>query len=250
MVMAAVVLDDPTTLSPDLLERANAFASEYRRAKDVDELLDAIPAFKCLVADTTTFLARHRVSVFHATKELEPGYFRRHGLRRLDLDAHWQWFLGVVRERAPHMERRFEAARTLWNAPFYGQQLSGREKRVCVTFTLSGLAAAASGIWRLVTFFGGEAIFWPVHEDAEWADCTTVLRELGAPVIVEAAVPAVDVSTSDEHLFAKTILGHCARQHSPAFNAVENEGFVPRDVHPSEIIAVHDARAVCPDAFD
>lgn len=193
---------------------------------------------------------RGHVSVFHATKEIEPGYFKSQGLRLLDLTEHWNWVVDVVNARIPQMARRFAAARSFWEDPFYADQRSCREGRLFVTFTMSGMAADASGIWRLVSFFGGEAIYWPLHEEDEWQDCVDVLRNLGDPVIVEAAIPACDVSTYGDDAFAKTILSRCAQRHNARFNAFDSEGIVLRALRPHEIVAAHDARRVCPDAFD
>ncbi|MFJ2572285.1 hypothetical protein ACIOYT_18005 [Streptomyces halstedii] len=88
-----------------------------------------------------------------------------------------------------------------------------REDQVCLTLSAAPQTHEVGGIHRLLTYWGGEAIYWRHCEGSP--ALATKLRSLGVPSVVTALL---DLATPDQerpsifpsliHVFVGTALGH------------------------------------------
>jgi hypothetical protein len=78
----SVRLDDVAVLPTDILARLRVVDSVFQAHEYIDSVVEK-PRVKPLVAELEEHLRRLPVRGYHCTREPEPGYFAREGLRLL-----------------------------------------------------------------------------------------------------------------------------------------------------------------------
>ena len=180
-------------------------------------------------------LARHSITAFHCTR-LHPGEIRllfEQGLVPLS-----QAFLE---------ERIANAVNDRYLTSFQAQEIlasmltdiAGRNGRTWLIFTQRTLADEES-LWRLFTFWGGEAIYVP-QQNKPLGD---LLKKIGTPCIVEAQVPIADIRTRYPvaELLIRCYLDHrgVEQPHDAEFEGNTRNGV--RAEHIRDIIERSDSR--------
>ncbi|AEN07976.1 hypothetical protein GA0115235_100939 [Streptomyces sp. DpondAA-F4a] len=147
-------------------------------------------------------LSDHLLRAQHCTRLLdhEADAIRAHGLRPLDLV--------LVDDRLNQAQERgylTDAERELLRSQSMvvpGRQKSGnREGQVCLTLSAEATSHNINGAWRLLSFWGGEAIYWQHCDDH--AGVAQRLRSLGRPALVTAYV---DLASPGRHLVFKSVV--------------------------------------------
>jgi hypothetical protein len=182
MIDATVIhVNDPGTWPGALLDHVEMRAREFEGTAEYTSDLGISPegedAFRRL------FSGRY-IRVFHATRLLdhECEAIRSSGLQRLTLN--------LVEERIVRaMELGLIAAgvgrKLLENHVFALGRAEFRASQVCFFVPENSLFEDPSGVWRLLSFWGGEAIYWAPADEPETA---IVLRSIGRPAIVAANI--------------------------------------------------------------
>lgn len=138
----------------------------------------------------------------HATRLLdhEADAIRAHGLRPLDAalvddrleQAHERGYLSDAEQEVLRSQSMVVAGR---------QRVASREDQVCLTLSAEATSHDINGVWRLLSFWGGEAIYWQHCDDAD--GIAQRLRCLGRPALVTAYV---DLASPGRHLVFKSVV--------------------------------------------
>ncbi|MFZ4283051.1 hypothetical protein [Streptomyces rhizosphaericola] len=208
-----VDVDVPVTWPAPLVGLVGELAEAARRLGHAPENyqdVDLVPYEDTALA----LLEGHLVRARHHTRLLdhEKDAIRSQGLRLLDarlvsdrLDqAHKLGYL---------TEAEHETLRTV-NETVPGQCVPGRrEGQVCLTLSAAAQLHHIHGIHRLLTYWGGEAIYWQHCEGSP--ALATKLRSLGVPSVVSALLDLAtpgrqrpSIFPSLVHVFVGKALGH------------------------------------------
>jgi hypothetical protein len=153
-------------------------------------------------AQILDLLGGHLLRAQHCTRLLdhEADAIRAHGLRPLDaalvddrLDqAHERGYLTAAEREVLRSQSMVAPGR---------QRMGNREGQVCLALSAEATSHDIGGAWRLLSFWGGEAIYWQHCDDP--ADLAQRLRCLGRPTLVTAYV---DLANPDRHLVFKSVV--------------------------------------------
>lgn len=230
----AIALDDENTWPSPLLslldeqiELLRAYEAEQRRIDRLCERdLDARcnpppnphkPKREVLLVDVNDLLGAATLVGYHCTRlvDEEANSIVSCGLTPLTPDL----VIGRVRRREDAGDLSADAATRLLSNHLADQR--GRTGMTWFIFTTASLRWEM-GVWRLFTHWGGEALYVCYERDPEMGE---LLRSLGVPCIVEAAVPVADIETfcSVGERLVRCYLHHrrVSTDHSPNM-----EGFV------------------------
>ena len=122
-----------------------------------------------------------------------------------------------------------------WDGYFHQNTGGAVGRNGLIWICLSRPGVSDDGTDKFFTFFGGEAIYWPLV-DGRYPCIAEKLRTIGQPVVVELAVPAIDL-----HFFqplARYVLSCHHKRLKPTVDRPEAEARLKRQVLPSEIIRV------------
>ncbi len=203
--MSVISIDDPSTWPTDVFERVEARASvlagttEHTLDLGIDPNEDV--EFRAVLTD-------HLLTVYHAT-------------RLLDHEIEWMWRDGLVPLSNELVRRRIEAARDsgyitandrdeLLRGNLFAadRRTASRENQVCFLLSRRTLDQNVSGIWHLLTTWGGEGIYLGrFSTDVE----AHLLRKLGSPAIVVAAIPLAEDS-QNHHVSPGVLKAFVGRQ--------------------------------------
>lgn len=147
-------------------------------------------------------LRGHLLRAQHATRLLdhEANAIRAHGLRPLDV-ALVDDRLNQARERGYLTDAEQEVLRSQSMVVPGRRDLGNREGQVCLTLSAEATSHDINGAWRLLSFWGGEAIYWQHCDDH--AGVAQRLRSLGRPALVTAYV---DLASPGRHLVFKSVV--------------------------------------------
>ncbi|UXY24937.1 hypothetical protein N8I84_41590 (plasmid) [Streptomyces cynarae] len=147
-------------------------------------------------------LRGHLLRAQHCTRLLdhEADAIRAHGLRPLDVtlvddrlnQAHERGYLTAAEREVLRSQSMVVPGR---------QRLGNREDQVCLTLSAEATSHDINGVWRLLSFWGGEAIYWRHCDDH--AGVAQRLRSLGRPTLVTAYV---DLASPGRHLVFKSVV--------------------------------------------
>ncbi|MFJ5105214.1 hypothetical protein [Streptomyces sp. NPDC088554] len=153
-------------------------------------------------AQILALLRGHLLRAQHCTRLLdhEAHAIRAHGLRPLDaalvddrLDqAHERGYLTAAEREVLRSQSMVAPGR---------QRMGIREGQVCLTLSAEATSHDIGGAWRLLSFWGGEAIYWQHCDDP--AGLAQRLRCLGRPTLVTAYV---DLASPGRHLVFKSVV--------------------------------------------
>lgn len=159
--------------------RAWEFDLPGKAAKSYDQSMDRL----CDV------LQSYQVRGWHCTK-LTPEEIlevRSNGLRVLSL--------ALAEQKVDALVRAGRLTPSWRDALLQESRASDENRRGMVWFCFfKPRYAGESGISRLLSHWGGEALYWAFEDDAEIGP---VLREIGIPAVVEADVPVSDLRSAD-----------------------------------------------------
>lgn len=180
--MPAIYVDDPSTWPAPL--RAAVLDAAASLCGTTEYCLDLKPTDAGLwhICDG---LGSVTVTVFHATRLLphELADIQANGLQLLTSDLLGRKLDGAVAAGALTPDA---AAKLLRDArPL--NATARRHDQVCASATGRGFRDDIGGSWRLVTYWGGEALSM-AHERE---DIDGLLRTLGTPTILEFTIPAL-----------------------------------------------------------
>ncbi|MGW3312086.1 hypothetical protein ACWDG9_36510 [Streptomyces sp. NPDC001073] len=194
-----VDVDDPRTWPPALADLIHKIADAAEPAEpDLYVDLDLHDR----ESEVHDLLRGHLLRAHHATRLLdhEATAIRDHGLRLLDaalvenrLDqAHEHGYLTEADRETLHAQSMVAPEK---------RNLGRREGQVCLTLSAEAISHDVSGVWRLLTFWGGEAIYWHHCDDGE--GIAPRLRALGRPALVTAYV---DLASPGTHSVFKSVI--------------------------------------------
>lgn len=140
-------------------------------------------------------LAGSLVRAHHCTRLLdyEADAIRAQGLRMLDTELLTDR-IRQAQEQAlitPAQRERFEAYNGL--SP-KARRMGRREGQVCLTLSTGAMLHHSDGAYRLLSYWGGEALYAYFEKDP---DLAPTLRSLGRPTLITALI---DLSDPDQHL--------------------------------------------------
>jgi hypothetical protein len=180
--MRPLRLDDPASLPPSFAAKLADFDQVFQRCEYADILADD-RGLRRLGDELETYLRTQPIYAYHCSREPEPGYFHKHGLRLTNLQTHQEEFLARFGERFTSGE--IADMREAWRRHFVqGGQVKYREGMIW--FCLTRETAYSSGTEVFFKYFGGEAVFMPLKRHPTIAK---KLSQIGAPVVVEVRLP-------------------------------------------------------------
>ncbi|MCX5097492.1 hypothetical protein OOK36_54530 [Streptomyces sp. NBC_00365] len=138
-------------------------------------------------AQVLGLLRGHLLRTQHATRLLdhEADAIRAHGLRPLDV-ALVDDRLNQAHERGLLTDAEREVLRSQSMVVPERKKWGNREDQVCLTLSAEATSHDINGVWRLLSFWGGEAIYWQHCDDHDGV--AQKLRSLGRPALVTACV--------------------------------------------------------------
>ncbi|MEU1601148.1 hypothetical protein ABZ468_52820 [Streptomyces sp. NPDC005708] len=147
-------------------------------------------------------LRGHLLRAQHGTRLLdhEAHAIRSHGLRPLDL-ALVDDRLNQAHERGYLTSNEREALRSQSMVVPGRRKFGDREDQVCLTLSAEATYHDINGVWRPLSFWGGEAIYWRHCDDS--TGVAQKLRSLGRPALVTAYV---DLASPGRHLVFKSVI--------------------------------------------
>jgi len=196
------------------------------------ENLIKVEPFRTIANELDIFIRKNRLLVYHCTKEPEEGYFQSQGLRILDLDQKQSEFLRRFGARFTSQE--LAELQEAWSSYFKGAQRTSRNGKIWFCFAPDQVVDE-SGTKYLFAYFGGEAVSMPIRDGISIAE---KLRAIGAPVVVETSVDPNDIHTFSQVPFAINSLSIFHQSVNPEATIHGREGYLSRNVSPSEIVAV------------
>jgi hypothetical protein len=174
--MRAIDLDDTGTWPADLwdhvLRRATDLRGTTQYTSDLEIGLDGDGRFDQIVSE-------HRLRAYHCTRLLphEVARIRAEGLRPLDEDLVTSRLDQALHHGAVTEDQHRELTGT---TVFRRRNANGRQSQVCAVVGRGPFDDEYSGLWRLLTTWGGEAIY-----DAHGrTPVEHYLSEVGTPSIV------------------------------------------------------------------
>lgn len=179
--MPPIYVEDASTWPAGLLRAVRSAADDLRGTASACVDLRPGDSHLWLIRDQLTHV---RPSVFHATRLLphELDDIATSGLRLMtrDLVEHKlkaAFDAGALTSaQSEHLLAEIE--------PLHGP--ARRADQACASATTRGFREDIHGVWRLLTYWGGEVIYWR-HGDDELG---VRLRTMGAPAVIELTVPA------------------------------------------------------------
>ncbi|MET8248684.1 hypothetical protein ABZV31_32440 [Streptomyces sp. NPDC005202] len=153
-------------------------------------------------AQILDLLGGHLLRAQHCTRLLdhEADAIRAHGLRPLDA-ALVDDRLNQAHERGYLTDAEREVLRSQSMVVPGRQRMSNREGQVCLTLSAEATSHDINGAWRLLSFWGGEAIYWQHCDEPD--GIAQRLRRLGRPTLVTAYV---DLASPGRHLVFKSVV--------------------------------------------
>lgn len=159
--MAPLKLDSveslPSPLRAQMLERRAVFEA----SRWLDDVLKD-PKVQMIELELEAYLRTRQVVGYHCTREPEPGYFKRHGLRALSLQEHQAWFLATHGHHFTSEER--EKIETAWDHYFVGQQVKARQGTLWFCLTAETVCDGTDALFK---YNGGEAVHKPLRDEPE-----------------------------------------------------------------------------------
>jgi len=125
-----------------------------------------------------------------------------------------------------------------WKAYFDTTQSRIRDGRVWFNFTLSALVNG--GADRLLTYFGGEAVYMPLTRDSEIA---SILRTIGEPLVVECALAPEKLHTFSELPWGTIWLSTYHATIKPDSVQWDVDAYLTERVPLNQITSIHIAEA-------
>ncbi|WP_314223571.1 hypothetical protein [Streptomyces zaehneri] len=156
-------------------------------------------------------LRGHLLRAQHATRLLDhdADAIRAHGLRLLDA-ALVDDRLNQAHERGYLTDAEREVLRSQSMVTSGRRKLGNREDQVCLTLSAEATSHDINGVWRLLSFWGGEAIYWRHCDDP--GGVAQKLSALGRPALVTAHLdlssPRHSVFKSVVHTFVGKAIGY------------------------------------------
>jgi hypothetical protein len=211
-----------------LREALTAHESLLRQTTSTETLVRG-GALTSVANALTEHLRGQRILGYHCTREPEPGYFARRGLRATNLDEHQEEFIRTLGHHFTPSELTY--MREQWLSYFDAGQKRGREGRLwaCLTRKL----ALSRGTERFSKAYGGEAIHMPLADDSS---AMKKLMKLGEPVVVEVALPGNQIRSFYE--MAWCALSYHHRRINPAAHPMESEACLLGGVSAEDVLAV------------
>jgi hypothetical protein len=196
---SVVDVDNPTTWPRPLADLIYTIADETEL--DEPELYVDL-ALEDREVQVLDLLRGRLLRAQHATRLLdhEADAIRAHGLRPLDValvddrlsQAHERGHLTDAEREVLHSQSMVVPGRKKWG---------NREHQVCLTLSAEATSHNINGVWRLLSFWGGEAIYWQHCDDH--VGVAQKLRSLGRPALVTAYV---DLAGPDRHPVFKSVV--------------------------------------------
>lgn len=190
---------------------------------DLDELENPLDARSC-------DLERFEVKGFHCTRAIRDDILSC-GLRRFSLEDRLAYLKERLLEHGIEEERvtRYESA---VRKDISGGQLTGRDGLICLSLNRR-VFEEEDGCDRLLSYFGGEAMFRVAHFSEEFKEVSYALQNMGEPLVVTASLKMSWIPEFQRFKVVKRLL----RQTMESC-----EVFISHDICPERIIEVRTFR--------
>lgn len=183
----ALRVDDLTSIPTELSARLHDLRQLFESYPFVENLLST-PALNRLAMELDEHLRSHWIRAYHCTKEPSEGHFRVQGLRVTNIAQHQAEFVAQFGDRFTAAE--LSEMNTSWHNYFVkGRQRELRDGQLWACLTRN-LILDDCGVDLFFSLYGGEAISMPFDDHPT---ITPKLRSIGRPVVVEVAVPGVNL---------------------------------------------------------
>lgn len=226
---APLRLDSLDSLPLEFKHRLEPYRHDFERYEHLETVLRN-KRVKRIAEELSEYLRKQDIRAYHCTKEPYADFFEKRGLRLTDIRSHQEEFLHELSDIFTPDELNF--MKSAWADYFTPFNLKHRNNRIwmCLTKRL----ANNSGTEPFFTYYGGEAIYFPLREHPP---IEKKLREIGQPVVVEICVRGGNLRVFRE--LSEPLLGALHQQWRSAPTApsdLECHQVVP--VPPEDILAV------------
>lgn len=227
-------LQDPACIPGEIAAVLASFRSRFEGPSDTSDVLSH-PDLRAAAGALETHLRSQLILGYHCSKEPEPGYYAAHGLRVLIRQSHQAEF--VTRFGGRFSDDEMSEMRAAWLGYFTKGQDIGRDGKVWLCLSQE---QAKDGTDGFLTYYGGEAIYKPLHRDST---ALAKLATIGHGVVVEAAIPGTEIEAFGP--MTREVLSRYHANLNPNVAIFRLDGYVRRDILPSEI-----TRVLAPGALD
>lgn len=222
-------LESPNALPLEIFERLEEHKQLFQHSEYLESVIEH-SAVSAIAEDLENYLRQQRIIGYHCTKEPYEGFFAERGLRTTDVLTHQQEFLSMFGSRFTLDE--LEEMKSAWHSYFVeDRQRTYRDG--LIWSCLSRSLVKTRGTETFFRFFGGEAIFMPLLENASIAE---KLESIGTPVVVEVVLPGDSLTAY--YPMSRTVLSQYHLRVNPNASPVHSEAKLRKSIPPEDVISV------------
>lgn len=212
----------PNTFSDRLLK-----IKEILKSTDHLENIESIHEVQDIIADIDNYCCKNLIIGFHFTRAniidiKENGLIARTGneIRKSFLEKYGDLFtsgeISLIKES--------------WRTNFKKEDAKNRDKKIFFNFTLTALENGGAEL--LLTYFGGEQIYFPIYQKPNISE---KLKKIGTPVIIKCTLNPKNIKTFIEHPWGKIAVSTFHRTQNPNASIIDQDGSQYIPVAPCDI---------------
>src|SRR5207302_1047613 len=224
----AIKIHSVEQLPSDALRKLDPLADILRNRAFLEQLIE-FPDLHKIARELDEVCLREGVIGYHYTRA-EKESIERSGLLALSGDKRRQDFLERYGNRFTPEQRERILGKWKYFSP---SSCATRDYRIWFNFTLDALKG--SGAEDLLTYYGGEVVYFPICDDPEIG---VVLKTIGQPMIVECDLNPADLTTFSEHAWGKIWLSSYHVTVNPDAHQHDVDAYLQSSVRPAQISSI------------
>lgn len=224
--ISGIDLTNPDEIPDHFSNRLATFHEQLAGLNSIDQMRDN-QDFQVLLRDIADFLLDKRILCYHFTRA-HPDSIKSSGLLlRTGVEIREKFFTEYGKL---FTSLELSIIKSSWRDYFDTQARKARDRVIHFVLTMKELNEG--GVHNLLTYFGGEQIYFALLEHPAIAE---KLKSLGNPLMIWMALPASEIALFDDLCLAKILASSYHRRINHASTQLDGEGKIRRPVNPSEL---------------
>lgn len=217
----------------DLKGLPNTFFNRLLRIKEIlkstDHLenIESLQVVQDIIVDIDNYCCKNLIIGFHFTRAniidiRENGLIVRSGneIRTSFLEKYGDLFTSY----------EISLIKEAWKTNFKEDDTKNRDKKIFFNFTQTALKTGGAEL--LLTYFGGEQIYFPIYQKP---NINEKLKKIGTPVIIKCKLNANNIKTFIEYPWGKIAVSSFHRTQNPNASIIDQDGSQYIPVPPCDI---------------